>query len=150
MKVESKYSTAWYTVNIIANNIVNNKLYKAFSLLPFIKEWCEYVTAIPDVSSIKVFNKGNSKASIDSTPEGGQNIPTSAVGDKELWKKVQNIAIKNNASDTINKPTPKFRPFFTADVWFPKYVPSAVISLNHKPILYTKEIKPKNTKYFPL
>lgn len=134
----------------MAKIIVNTSPIKAPSLLPCINEWCEYVTVIPEDNNIKVFNKGNSKAFIDSTPIGGQNIPISAVGDKELWKKVQNIAIKNNASDTINKATPKFKPFFTADVWLPKYVPSAVISLNHKLILYTKEIKPNIKKYFAL
>jgi hypothetical protein len=39
-----------------------------------------------------------------------------------LWKNVQNIAKKNKASDTINKPTPRFNPLWTARVWLPKYV----------------------------
>ena len=39
-------------------------------------------------------------------------------------KNVQNIAKKNKASDTINKPTPRFSPFWTARVWLPKYVPN--------------------------
>jgi len=33
-----------------------------------------------------------------------------------LWKKAQKIARKNNASDTINKATPKLRPRWTAAV----------------------------------
>jgi hypothetical protein len=38
------------------------------------------------------------------------------VGDKALWKKAQNIAKKNNTSDTINNPTPIFKPLCTAKV----------------------------------
>jgi hypothetical protein len=37
-----------------------------------------------------------------------------------LWKKAQNIARKNKASDTINKATPRLRPLWTARVWLPK------------------------------
>jgi hypothetical protein len=32
------------------------------------------------------------------------------LGDNALWKKAQNIAKKNKASDAINKPTPKLIP----------------------------------------
>lgn len=51
-----------------------------------------------------------------------------------LWKNAQKIARKNKASDTINNITPRFNPFWTAEVWLPKYVPSEIISLNHKVI----------------
>jgi hypothetical protein len=37
-----------------------------------------------------------------------------------LWKNVQNMAKKNKASDTINKPTPMFNPLWTERVWLPK------------------------------
>ena len=43
----------------------------------------------------------------------------------------------------MNYPTPKFKPLCTARVWLPKYVPSAIISLNHNDILLTKQIKDK-------
>jgi hypothetical protein len=56
--------------------------------------------------------------------------------------------MKNNASDTINKITPKFNPFCTANVWLPKYVPSLIISLNQKDIEAVNINKaPKNTMY---
>jgi hypothetical protein len=42
--------------------------------------------------------------------------------------------MKNKASDTINKITPKFKPFCTAKVWLPKNVPSEIISRNQKDI----------------
>ena len=35
-------------------------------------------------------------------------------------KKVQKIATKNKASDTINNPIPIVIPLWTAEVWFPK------------------------------
>jgi ABC-type cobalt transport system substrate-binding protein len=56
------------------------------------------------------------------------------------------MAMKNKASDTINKITPKFNPFCTANVWSPKKVPSLIISLNQKDIdTITKNI-PKYNK----
>lgn len=67
-----------------------------------------------------VLSKGNSKGLTASIPAGGQWAPISIVGDKALWKKAQNIAKKNNASDTINRATPMFKPFWTASVWLPK------------------------------
>jgi hypothetical protein len=67
-----------------------------------------------------VFNKGNSKGFIESIPIGGHLAPNSIVGDNALWKNAQKIAKKNKASDTINKATPIFKPFWTAKVWFPK------------------------------
>jgi len=56
------------------------------------------------------------------------------VGDRALWKKAQNIAKKNNASDIINKATPMFKPLCTAKVWLPKYVPSLITSRHHRDI----------------
>ena len=81
-----------------------------------------------------MFSKGNSKGLTASIPLGGHWAPSSTVGDKALWKKAQNIAKKNKASDTINKATPIFKPFCTAKVWFPKYVPSEITSLNQNDI----------------
>lgn len=81
-----------------------------------------------------MFNNGNSKGFIESIPIGGHLAPSSIVGDKALWKKAQNIAKKNKASDIIKSPTPIFNPLCTAKVWLPKYVPSDITSLNHKDI----------------
>ena len=61
--------------------------------------------------SITVLRRGNSKGLIGSIPKGGHCAPSSTVGVNALWKKAQNIAKKNNASDTINSITPKFKPF---------------------------------------
>ena len=104
----------------MAITTVSNIPYNAPFLYPFINEWWAYVTAIPDVNNIIVLNKGNSKGLIDSIATGGHLAPNSIVGEIAPWKKVQNIAKKNKASDTINKATPIFKPFCTAEVWFPK------------------------------
>ena len=85
-----------------------------------------------------------------SIPIGGHFAPNSIVGDKALWKNAQNIAKKNNASETIKSIIPKFNPFCTAKVWFPKYVASLIISLNQNDIEEIKDIKAKIKKYFAL
>lgn len=134
-------------MNTIASIIVNIKPYKDPDLVPCINEWWAYVTVTPDAKSSAVFNNGNSKGSIDDIPIGGQIAPNSTVGDKELWKNAQNIARKNKASDTINKPTPILIPLCTAKVWLPKYVPSEITSRNHKDIDNIKHIREKDKKY---
>jgi len=85
-----------------------------------------------------------------SIPIGGQWAPISIVGDKALWKNAQKIAKKNNASETINKATPMFKPLWTARVWLPKYVASLITSLNQKDIEDIKVINAKNKKYLAL
>ena len=77
---------------------------------------------VPIVLRFTVLSKGNSKGLTGSIPIGGHWAPNSIVGVKALWKNAQNIAKKNKASETINKSTPKFSPFCTARVWFPKKV----------------------------
>ncbi len=57
-----------------------------------------------------------------SIPKGGHCPPNSILGEMELWKKAQKIVKKKNTSETINKPTPKFKPLWTAYVWLPKKV----------------------------
>ena len=79
---------------------------------------------------------------------GGHWAPNSTVGDKALWKNPQNIAKKNKASDNINKPTPRFSPFWTASVWFPRYVPSLITSRHQKDIERTRDIKANIGKIF--
>ena len=40
--------------------------------------------------------------------------------------------MKKNTSLTMNRATPRLRPFCTANVWFPIRVPSATTSRNHR------------------
>jgi len=145
---ETEYSIPWKAVNMIAKIIVNTKPYNDPLLLPCIKEWWAYVTVTPDDNKITVFNNGNSKGLIASIPIGGHIAPNSTVGERALWKKVQNIATKNKASDTINRATPIFKPLWTAKVWLPIYVPSDIISRNQNDIDNTNVNKANVKKYF--
>lgn len=72
------------------------------------------------------------------------------VGDSALWKKAQNIAKKNKASDTINKATPMFKPLCTAKVWFPKYVASDITSRNQNDMEQIKDINASVKQYTAL
>ena len=94
-----------------------------------------------------MLSKGSSNGLTESIPLGGHRAPISAAGDKALWKKVQKIARKNNASLTINKPIPIFRPLCTAKVWLPKYVASLITSLNQNDIENITKSKAMYTKY---
>ena len=134
----------------MANNTVATKPYSAPFLLPCIKEWWAYVTVTPDDNKITVLSKGNSKGLIASIPIGGHWAPNSTVGDKALWKNAQNIAKKNNISDTINKATPIFNPLCTANVWFPIYVPSLITSRHQNDIEITTDTKANIKNVFAL
>jgi len=46
----------------------------------------------------------------------------------------------------MNKATPKFKPLCTARVWFPKYVPSDMTSLNQKIMAASKLSNAKSKK----
>ncbi len=58
--------------------------------------------------------------------------------------------MKKKTSLTMNKATPRFKPFCTAKVWFPKSVPSATTSRNHRIIALTVATKPKLRRVPPL
>ena len=58
--------------------------------------------------------------------------------------------MKKKISLTINNATPRFNPFCTANVWFPRSVPSATTSRNHRIIALTVATKPKMTRVPPL
>ena len=108
------------TVKTTANNTVATEPFNEPILSPFIKEWWAHVTVAPLDSNRTVFSKGSSKGFTGSIPTGGHCAPNSTVGVSALWKKAQNIATKNKASDTINRITPKLSPFWTAIVWSPR------------------------------
>lgn len=56
--------------------------------LPWISEWCAYVTVAPDDNKIIVFSKGISNGLSGSIPAGGQCAPNSTVGARALWKSI--------------------------------------------------------------
>jgi hypothetical protein len=118
--------------------------------LPWINEWCAYVTVAPDDNRIIVFSNGISNGLSGSIPAGGQCAPSSTVGARALWKYAQKIEIKKNTSLTINKATPKLRPFCTAKVWLPKNDPSATTSRNQRIMANSVAKKPNSNSVPPL
>jgi hypothetical protein len=127
--------TANTTVMIIPNRVPRR--------LPSISEWCAYVTLAPDDRSRIVFNNGISKGFNGSIPAGGQCVPSSTVGARAEWKYAQKIEMKKKISLTMNRATPRFRPFCTANVWFPRRVPSVTTSRNHRIIALTVAMNPR-------
>ena len=118
--------------------------------LPSISEWCAYVTVAPDDSRRIVFSRGTSYGDSGSIPCGGQCAPSSTVGARALWKKAQKMLMKKNTSLTMNRATPRDSPFCTAKVWFPRYVPSADTSRNHRIIANSVDRNPRTTNVRPL
>ena len=84
VKGASQYSSPCSPVKITANTTVkiipNNTPFR----LPWISEWCAYVTVAPDESKIIVFSNGISNGLSGSIPAGGQCAPNSTVGAKAL------------------------------------------------------------------
>lgn len=97
-----------------------------------------------------MLSNGISKGFNGSRPAGGQCNPNSTVGDRAEWKYAQNIEMKKKISLTINKATPRFKPFCTANVWLPNSVPSATTSRNHRIIALTVAINPRVRRIPPL
>jgi hypothetical protein len=75
--------------------------------------WWAHVTVTPEASSTAVFSKGTLNGFRGVIPIGGQQQPSSGVGDSLLWKKAQKKAKKNRTSDVINKIIPQRSPFVT-------------------------------------
>lgn len=98
----------------------------------------------PEANNIIVFNNGNSVGLTTVMPNGGQDIPKSIEGLSDEWKKAQNRDTNISISLITNNKKPWFNPFFTNIVWSPKYVLSAITSLNHKLIDNNRVNKHKN------
>ena len=93
--------------------------------------WCAQVTVTPDANKTAVFSKGTLNGFSGVIPAGGQQHPSSGVGDSLLWKNAQKKAKKNSTSDVINRIIPHRSPFVTYDVWCPINVPSRITSRHH-------------------
>ena len=120
------YSNNWKQVKIRPKNKVTIIILKIFLLFWIL--WCAHVTLTPEDKRIAVFNKGTLKGFKGLISTGGQTIPISWTGDKLLWKKDQNQAIKNKTSLKINKIIPHFKPSWTFKVWSPNKPLSREIS----------------------
>ena len=66
------YSNPWSAVKIAAITTVSTIPIIVPRRLPWISEWCAYVTAAPDDSRITVFRSGISYGDRASIPCGGQ------------------------------------------------------------------------------
>lgn len=146
----SQYSSPCNPVKINASTTVRIIPNSVPFRLPWINEWCAYVTVAPDDNRIIVFNNGISNGLRGSIPAGGQCAPSSTVGDSALWKYAQKILIKKNTSLTMNNATPRFNPFCTANVWCPKNEPSADTSRNHRIIANSTDKNPNVSNVPPL
>ena len=61
----------------------------------------------------------------------------------------QNRDTKKNTSLMMNRATPRVSPFCTANVWFPRYAPSADTSRNHRIIANSVARNPNVTSVRP-
>ena len=144
-----QYSYTWKPVKKIAKNIVAKRLWFDIDFSPTIIALWQTVTVAPDVSRIKVFNKGTSHGLKVSIPKGGQTPPISIAGAILEWKKAQKKAKKNITSETINKTIPIRKPYSTGFVCWPSKVPSRTTSRHHVNIIKTKKLKLKLIKKLP-
>jgi len=78
----SVYSNNCSLVKRIANIKVKSKFKITVLNLFFNKAWWALVTVAPEVSKIKVFNKGTPHGLIISIPAGGHTPPILKTGDK--------------------------------------------------------------------
>ena len=85
----------------------------------------------PDANNTAVFRRGTLNGFSGVIPAGGQQHPSSGVGDNLLWKNAQKNAKKNSTSDVINRIIPHRKPFVTYEVWCPMNVPSRITSRHH-------------------
>lgn len=82
---------------------------------------------------------------------GGQDCPSSTVGEILLWKKAQKNDTKKKISEAMNRIIPVFSPFITRSEWFPCVVPSRWISRHHmNPTKITMAKEKTDTKLFTL
>ena len=58
--------------------------------------------------------------------------------------------MKKKISLTMNRATPRLRPFCTANVWLPSNVPSATTSRNHRIMALSVARNPSRTRVPPL
>ncbi len=105
-KEASIYSYTWKIVKAIAKSIVRIKAHLAGSLRPEEISWWAQVTVAPEVSKMKVFNKGTPHGLKGLIQVGGQMEPISIAGDKLEWKNAQKKAKKNITSEVIKRIIP--------------------------------------------
>ena len=91
-------------------------------------EWWPQVNLTPELSKIRVFNRGIAKGFIGSIIRGGHLSPNSIVELNLKEKKAQKKDTKKNTSLMINQPIDHFKEYSISWVWNPIRVPSLVTS----------------------
>lgn len=114
-----RYSNSWSLVNTNPNRIVIIVLYSPSLKFDFIILWWAHVIEAPDDRRMIVFRRGTWKAGIVEIFFGGQDIPKSMFGDRDLWKNAQKNDEKNRISEAMNRTIPHRRPFTTIRVCSP-------------------------------
>lgn len=131
-KGASAYSNPWNVVKILPNRMVRTKENFAFLKFSFNISWWDHVMVTPDDKSKMVFRRGILMGLKEIIEVGGQDWPSSTVGEMLLWKKAQKNEAKNRTSEAINKTMPVFNPFITKSEWLPWFVPSRCTSRHHE------------------
>jgi len=115
----------------------------------FIAAW-DQVTVAPDVSNTTVFNSGMWKAERELRPGGGQQEPNSTAGDNEQCKYAQKNPKKKKISETIKRPIPKRKPYWTRLVWKPSNVDSTTILDHQKAQVARTSKRPSTNRKEPM
>jgi len=146
----SWYSMPWRNVKYDPKKIVNVSETKHWLWLFSKNPLWAHVTLIPEDNRTTVFSKGTPQGLKAWTPSGGQEDPTSILGDRAEWKKAQKNDKKKNTSEVINNNIPQRRPANTIIVWSPWNAPSRETSRHHKKevILRVKILKTNNAILF--
>lgn len=128
----SAYSNPWNVVKILPNRMVRIKESFAFLKFSFSISWWDQVMVTPDDKSRMVFRRGILMGLKEMIEVGGQDWPSSTVGEMLLWKKAQKNEAKNRTSEAINKTIPVFKPFITKSECLPWFAPSRCTSRHHE------------------
>jgi len=78
------------------------------------------VTVKPETNKRIVFKSGIEEYEIGVIPAGGQNEPSSTLGESEECKKAQKKEAKRKTSEVRKRRKPILRPRVTMLVWRPK------------------------------
>ena len=92
------------------------------------REECDQVRVTPEVSSTTVLRSGRPEKGTGERPVGGQQDPSSILGDKEQCKKAQKNPKKNMDSETMKSNIPIRRPDWTGLLWQPSKKDSLTMS----------------------
>lgn len=103
---------------------------------------------MPEDNRIIVLRRGILYGLNDIIELGGQFLPISILGERDMWKNIQKKEKKKKISEVINKIIPIRINFETFKVWHPWKVLSRVISRHHWKEFKINNINPKINNLF--